>query len=1466
MKKYIFLFIYIFNTFCYKILSQCNFTVNAGPDIKVCNAGDMKMMAGKVVGQVKEIYWEPTTGLADPKNPTTKVTINSNMEYILTAKGYSGLNLVVNGNFESGKTGFSTDYVVGTMSCYGAGYLDCEGTYDVINNPQLGHTGFAPCKDHTSGSGLMMVLNGAPAFQNVWCQTIPVIPNMDYVFTCWVTSVVSASPPILQFNINGSSIGPPFFSSGSTCAWEKYEVVWNSGSNTAADICILNENTNTGGNDFAIDDIGFQKICEVKDTMMVEVEEIVVSILDPEIVNCDQPQIKLNAKGSSQGKNWTYLWTTSNGKIISGEKTLEPTVEGPGTYELTICSDLPGCCKKAFVEVMGNIKKPDLTVSVLDSIGCNNDSVIIFTNSSVNPLNYFWEGPKGYVSNEQHAIVHHGGTYTVTIVDEFNCKTIKSINVFESGDLPTLNILSNNINCKSDTAILIGTSSIKNSSLEWFGPKGFHVAKDSINTLDSGLYILKVTTPLACIKFDSVRIQKDKSAPLLSHHADTINCLSDSANILVFSNRKLIGTNWQSTYNFKQIDSLHILTKSPGRYQFIAMADNFCQDTLQVDILADTSKLAVRPYTDSINCTKQTALLYSGILSPLVDLKWSGPNGYLSSKDSNLVKNAGIYTLKLTGLNYCITETVIQINIDTLHPILSTQDDTLTCLQDSLQLKLSDSFKSAYSWSSNNGFISNSKNPFVHLPGDYTVMAGLPNGCQSTALIHISQDKMKPIIQSKDDTLNCKKDSSILFANADQPGALFLWKGPNNFTSTQKNPSVKSAGKYNLIVTNPNGCKDSVSINLSQDIRKPDLSIQFDTLNCKRTVATISARSTRDSILFHWTGPANFTSSDSTISTSLPGIYTIKITSPEFCETVASLEIISDTISPKIILTEDTFNCKKLSLNLSSFIQSNGVRMLQWTGPNNFVSTNPSPTISTPGRYFLTVEANNYCVQSHFVDIRIDTIRPTLIVQGDTINCLKKSITLSAIVQPINLVGSWTLPDNNFVASNQIITSNGGIYQFQVEGLNHCVSQAQLLVPVDTVQPDLLLEDEILNCKVRTVPIEAKSKTNNLNFSWSGPFNYSSTAAKNNISIPGNYFVTITAPNGCKNSSSLLVQIDTISPVIQTTADSISCKNLEATINAKTNIANPIVIWRNSTLDSISNQLVLKSKMGGSYTVQITNPINYCSSLKPVVVVEDSLLIQDVDIRTKDPVCGANFGTASILKVVGGHQQIRFSLDHGKNYFTTLQILSLAPGNYELLVEDELNCSFLKAFEIKDIPPVETDIAPELKLQLGDAGVLDLNILSDKRIIKSILWTPPTFLSCTDCEDPIVNTLRDIEYFVEVTDTNNCKSYERILVEVDDPEVWVPNVFSPNGDGINDWVYVYGSNEKVTNINTLQIFDRWGNKVYSKNNIRPNVAESGWDGLYKGEACIPGVYGYWVEVELINGKKWIVKGDVTLVR
>ncbi|HEX5625530.1 MAG TPA: hypothetical protein VFX48_05905, partial [Saprospiraceae bacterium] len=958
-----------------RLNAQCNLTVDAGPDLKVCNVGDMIMINGKVTGNIQEIFWEPSTGLSNPRSPVTKATVSGNQEYILTARGLSAQNLILNGNFEAGRTGFYTDYILGFMSCYGAGYLDCEGTYDVINNPQNGHTGFAPCGDHTSGSGLMMVLNGAAAFQNVWCQNVPVMPDMDYVFTAWVTSVVGASPPILQFSINGNPIGPNFTSSGAVCTWEKYEVIWNSGSNTSAQICILNENTATGGNDFAIDDIGFRKICEVKDTMMIEVEEIVIDIEEPEFMTCDNPMIKLHAKGSSGGPGWTYRWTTSDGKIISGGNTPEPTIKGPGTYYFTICSPLPNCCQTQSIEVMGNITPPELFMTVKDTLGCNRLSVTINTRSNRFPLDYEWSGPNGFNAQDPLVVVTEAGTYVLTITDEYNCKTIDSVTVFERIDNPRISIRANQINCKEDTAKLIGSSSVSGSVFEWTGPNN-QFKKDSLwEVVDSGLYVLKVISPSGCIKWDSVRISKDDLSPQLQYASDTIRCSQDSASIRVTSNRRITRSDWQSMHGFLQIDSLHIRTNVPGSYQLLVEADNGCLDSLTIQVVADTLHPVLNPSADTLNCLSDSVVLISQSSDPNAMIFWTGPNGFQSSKDSTFTKIPGPYTAVALSSNGCSDTTLLFVAADTIRPQLSGGNDTLTCTKSSVQLNLTDPLASQYDWAGPNGFNSRLKNPVTAIPGNYSVTASLPNGCSTSLTLVIAIDTIRPKLSVQDDTLTCRFDSIQLQAAIQPASAKLMWTGPNNFQSDEQNPYVQLPGNYHLSVTGENGCADSASLQIFQDIRKPGLSIQTDTLNCVKRTATLRVASSIQPVQFNWSGPGGFSDTSSTIIVNRSGTFIITATTPELCITTQSVEVWEDTIRPDLQLFADSLNCLVREITLRTLSNAD-LRQFEWSGSGNFNSMLREPLIQNGGTYQLKVTAANQCTAVQSIQVHQDTIAP----------------------------------------------------------------------------------------------------------------------------------------------------------------------------------------------------------------------------------------------------------------------------------------------------------------------------------------------------------------------------------------------------------------------------------------------------------------------------------------------------------
>lgn len=159
-------------------------------------------------------------------------------------------NLITNSDFESGNTGFSSDYTNGL-------YIFEEQTYAITTNPSNNHSGATSYGDHTSGSGLMMAVNGsATAGDVIWGQTISVSAGTVYDFATYISSWSNENPAELDFSVNGFSIGG-LDASSSTGIWELAFASWNSGANTTATIEIRNFNTNPSGNDFAIDDLYF---------------------------------------------------------------------------------------------------------------------------------------------------------------------------------------------------------------------------------------------------------------------------------------------------------------------------------------------------------------------------------------------------------------------------------------------------------------------------------------------------------------------------------------------------------------------------------------------------------------------------------------------------------------------------------------------------------------------------------------------------------------------------------------------------------------------------------------------------------------------------------------------------------------------------------------------------------------------------------------------------------------------------------------------------------------------------------------------------------------------------------------------------------------------------------------------------------------------------------------------------------
>lgn len=246
--------------------AACQITLSAGNDQTICKSGVVNLSAS-ITGSYLSAIWSPAQGITDTTLVATTARVDSTTTYRMTVRSLNDQNLITNGDFEGGNNGFTSDYSFTNSD------LRPEGRYAIVRRANDVRNSFSNCSDH-SGNGFMMVVNASGQSNNVWCKTITISSNSEYIFGAWAASMVSQNPARLQFSINGSLIGTVFTASAQTCNWREFTANWKSGAASTAQLCVANVNNTAAGNDFAIDDLSFRQICVTTDDVTITVTNV----------------------------------------------------------------------------------------------------------------------------------------------------------------------------------------------------------------------------------------------------------------------------------------------------------------------------------------------------------------------------------------------------------------------------------------------------------------------------------------------------------------------------------------------------------------------------------------------------------------------------------------------------------------------------------------------------------------------------------------------------------------------------------------------------------------------------------------------------------------------------------------------------------------------------------------------------------------------------------------------------------------------------------------------------------------------------------------------------------------------------------------------------------------------------------------------------------------------------------------
>lgn len=1119
---------------------DCELEIIVPEDFHICFDEEFNLNS-MIIGDYDDYIWIQN-GSEENYDLDEDISIEETTTFTLIAWHLNEENIIENGDFENGDDAFTTDYEPGTMSCYGLGFLDCEGTYAVIDDPSSGHASFASCSDQDGGSN-MMVVNGAASLQEIWCQEVCVELGAEYVFGAWATSVNASSPAQLQFSIDGVLIGELFSLDGSLCSWEEFEASWTSDLTGDVEICVTNQNTAASGNDFAIDNISFFKTCMEEASFTVHHSEFEVFLEGPEVLSCttlssdalvsvdpiddysfevfyegiffeegegaelyleftesgeysiivtDQndctqeiefeletdteiPHIEASSSNDldceqnfsiltadSDTRSVDFLWLDTDENILSDDD--EFTVYNPGTYIVQVIDPDNGCVNYDTLVVNQDTSIVAISLDLDGHLSCANPTteIIVFNASD----SIVWTDVQNLTLaiNTSTISVDTPGVYFVNTLQDNGCYQTSSIEVLrQESSFDYLITQDSIINCSNPIASIEFELDTSNLSIQWLNAE-----VDSTTTLlyqldTSGVYYFVLQDSLGCALMDSIEISEDFESPELVIHVDSLSCLQNYALNYVENSDNNLEIFWVDSRQ-DTISSDSITVYSEGVWDVLAIAKNGCSTIDSITILSSEEIPQFEINGNDIDCENLTTELSIESDDNILSYNWILPDSTQSDEAEISSTLSGEYFLEITNDKNCTATRSIEINIDTIVPILELPDSLLLNCDQTLITGTANLAPEVIETEFTGTWFDPTDYTYsISEPGEFALTVTSANHCSQSESIMVAIDTIRPHVSLPDTIgLSCYEDQFILSFQKEASYSTHVWEhnGVNSYTDSL---TVFDSGYARLTVTGNNGCTSEVQSQIEEDFQNPELNITADTITCALTEATINigSNSVLDNVWAH--SPLTSKTNDYSFSSSEAGIFTFTAVGNNGCETEISTEVQIDTIHPDFSLFAEDLNCIQTSTEIliDTDDQFSSIEIYNPIGEP--LTLSDLDNIDFPGSYEVSIELDNGCRTSHSVEVISNNDTPSIThIQTENIIC-EEAITVNNLdIQggQIPYTISIDQTEINLDSGLPVMINGEGIHSIIVTDANGCTQDS--FVTVEALEPLSVSTEEFL--------------------------------------------------------------------------------------------------------------------------------------------------------------------------------------------------------------------------------------------------------------------------------------------------------------------------------------------------------------------------------------------------------------------
>ncbi len=1165
------------------------------------------------------------------------------------------------------------------------------------------------------------------------------------------------------------------------------------------------------------------------------------------LLTCDMPTNTLSAAGSSTGPAIGYRWEKLEDEFFQKD-SFNITVDDDGTYFLIVTDSTTGCTAQDVVFVQRSDAQHDINFGS-PVIPCLQDS--FWFSAFVEPPGadyaYGWEGDIVLAAADSATVlVDTAGTLRLTVTNtENNCVTVREINLQQQDCIPCTELApADTLNCVVDSVQLTASfcEPCIGCTVDWEGPAGGLLSPSdalSVWVGRPGEYIFTATDTLGFDATERVVVIQDTLSPAVEAGADGL--LTCDVPTLTLGQADVADEDWSyqwssGTQGILPGDTLSTLDVSqPGTYTLqVSDLSSGCTATDMAEVVVDT----LRPQAEAgpsqqIDCIASTVALDGSASDFGLELvyNWTGPAGAViagASTINPIVEEAGWYVLTVRdSTNGCTAQDSVQVTLsDDLPPVPDLPDTVLTC-----------------------------ENPIVNLAGS------LPPG---------------------DNFSSCW----YLLDNDGDPSGPCV---PDLVTP------VSITGNFRFEVTNTsNGCTNSVDVSVSENKQAPVVSLP-DTLllNCPPDTVSLTGTVTPDSLAYSysWAGPAGgivggLQSRETAVVA--PGFYTLTAENEaNGCTAAASTLVVPNETVPVLTVGPDTsLTCRRTNVRLSAaFSTESGSADLLWQSEDGQIvsgSTDPNPLVNAVGTYVLQLtDPATGCQVQDSVLVEDGALVPDAQIDSTVLelNCRTDSLLLDAAPSlsgsgaaltyewrrgAFEVIGSEVQQWVRVAGNHRLIVTDEG---------SGCQDTLAFSVTPDFTPPQVVLPAaDLLDCEQTAVTLspEFPASSDGIQWAWLGPNGDTISGAGLSLEVTqaGTYtLIVINEDNGCSAQDMVSVEADVQPPALLISPpEDLNCDRTEVTLDGSASAAGPGITYLWTTDDGVFSGAVDENTAtavaSGWYALQVTDADNGCTNQDSVEVIQTSAVIEDVLWEALPPSCpGDKYGKIVLDTVLGGTAPFFFGLGESPLAEST-EFGNLAPGSYTVRTEDANGCTWEGTVMIPEAEGIAVELGDDITINLG--GQDTIAPLIEPLPYDSIWWWPNDGKPAG--ADYIVSPTMSTLYQVWVQNERGCIATDQLrVVVVDDLPIYIPNIFSPNGDEKNDRLTVF-ADESIPQVASFRVFDRWGDLVFEAKDFPPNDPAFGWDGTLRGYEMDSAVFAYSLEVVLADGRTEWMTGEVLLLR